>query len=376
MKLITLILSFAIGCTTTSCAQKPDTTTTPPPTTEYIVGADISLLPTYMAAHAVFKSEDGTTVDPLQHLKKQGVTMARVRLFVNPDPNSTACQDLDYVTALCKQLKEIGYNIMLDLHYSDTWADPAKQFMPEKWKGQTLEQLQNTIYNYTAQTLNHLKNNSITPISIQIGNEITNGMMWDVAKVDLWGNAQFDTPTQWQALTSLLDGASQACTEAAPDAKIIIHTERAGDREATLRFYKIITEAGVKFDIIGLSYYPFWHGTLDMLDATISALEYNQPEKEIQIVEVAYPYDPMGFPNDSQYPTTYPATPQGQAQFTEELISMLKKHTTVTGLLWWFPEETYSPNKRIHPDFYRGLYHCKTGFALPALEKLTTFSQR
>ena len=152
------------------------------------VGGDISLLPEYEAAGAQYKTQEGTTIaDLLPWLHDEGMNAMRVRLFVNPDDHKTkyptkydpnACQDLDYIKPLCKRIVDNGFSLMLDFHYSDTWADPAKQWTPESWRGLTDEQLYQKIYDYTKETLQALKEAGVTPAFIQPGNEISYGMLW------------------------------------------------------------------------------------------------------------------------------------------------------------------------------------------------------
>jgi arabinogalactan endo-1,4-beta-galactosidase len=171
----------------------------------------------------------------------------------------------------------------------------------------------------------------------------------------------------------MLAEASRACREICPGAKIIIHTDRSGDAETLRRYYLRLESANMDYDIIGLSYYPFWHGTFTDVSSALTLIGHLFPQKEIMFVEVAYPYNEWGYPSDSKYPALYPATPQGQADFTKAFIAFLGSYPQVTGLFWWFAEETYSPGKKIHPDMHRGLFHNRTGKALPALDELKTF---
>lgn len=149
------------------------------------VGGDISLLPEYEAAGAIYKDKDGNTVSDVLHFcYDEGMNAMRVRLFVNPenysgsdrDPN--ACQNLDYILPLCRRIKEDGFSLMLDFHYSDTWADPAAQWTPDAWKNLTEDELVEKIYVYTLETLKTMRAQGVTPDFIQTGNEISYGMLW------------------------------------------------------------------------------------------------------------------------------------------------------------------------------------------------------
>jgi arabinogalactan endo-1,4-beta-galactosidase len=340
-----------------------------------LLGADLSLLPSYKDAGAVFKDEKGADVEPLHFLKQKGLDIVRCRLFVNPDPASGACQDIRYVTDFCREIQNAGMSIMLDFHYSDTWADPGKQTKPEAWSRLTAQELPACVYDYTLRSLQTLKETGISPSLIQIGNEVTNGMLWNDAGVSVWGDA-WDTPARWSLFTSILAGASKACREVCPEAEIIIHTDRSADEPTARLFYTRLYDAGVDYDIIGLSYYPFWHGTLAGVAATLDMLRQRLPGKEVMFVEIAYPYRDWGYPSDSGYEKAYPATPEGQAAFVRSFLSFLLAYPQVRGALWWFAEETYSPHRRIHTDLHRGLFDNSTGKALLVLDVFDDFMKR
>ena len=144
------------------------------------VGGDISMLTKYEEAGVVYKDKSGNAVQPLTFFKEQGLNAMRVRLFVDPskDSDKAVCQDLDYVKALGKRIKDSGMSFMLDFHYSDTWADPAKQWTPDAWKNLDNAALADKIYEYTKECLNQLKAAGATPDFIQTGNEISYGMLW------------------------------------------------------------------------------------------------------------------------------------------------------------------------------------------------------
>ena len=209
---------------------------------ERFAGGDISLLPEYENAGAVYKDITGAVIpDLLPWLKNQGMNAMRVRLFVNPDKyneqygsssdadlkyDPNACQDLEYITPVCKKIVENGMDLMLDFHYSDTWADPAKQWTPLDWQGLSDEQLYQKIYDYTKETLETLKAQGIVPAFIQPGNEISYGMLWgepgtSAPKKTLMGN-----DANWNRLGRLLSQAIKACREVCQD----YHPHRAGGR--------------------------------------------------------------------------------------------------------------------------------------------------
>ena len=343
---------------------------------EKLLGGDISLLPSYMENNTEFRTLSGKLIKkPLRFFRQQGWNAMRVRLFVDPSKSPQAhkdegvCQDLDYVIRLSKDIKRAGHQLMLDFHYSDTWADPGKQFMPNDWLQVDSTALPDTLYQYTHRCLEKLVKAECSPELIQVGNEITFGMLWPKAKVNPL------KPERWPYLCQLLKSGVKACREICPKSKIIIHTEHAQDSAATREYYEKLAAFGVDYDIIGLSYYPMWHERLPILSETLSMLERKFPQKPVMIVETAFYYshdnDPWAKP--SQYSEYYPISIEGQQKFTAELVAELNRHSNVTGLFWWFPEENGYKNSVIKGWLNRGLFDNHSGRALPALQELKNF---
>ena len=342
------------------------------------VGGDISMLPKYEQQKATYLDKDGKAIaDVLTFLKEQGWNTIRVRLFVDPSKSGdkAVCQDLDYVKALGKRIKDAGLYFMLDFHYSDTWADPEHQTIPALFVSVNTPAY-NYIYDYTKEALQALVAYGATPDLIQTGNEISFGMLWDGCKVsanDAW-NAYLDT--NWDHFATALKNASRACREVCPQAKIIIHTEQcANNPTLDVAFFKRIKQHEVDYDIIGTSYYPYFKGELSNLDKGLTQLETNFPEKQIQIVETGYPskWEVPGTSYD--YTKTYPYTHEGQRKYTADLITTLKKHNQVNGLNWWYAEANA---KGCTGDLKDGWYNAslfdnETGRALPALYELKNF---
>ncbi len=387
MKWCNLIIAVVLACCM-SCSDDNGNngsgnngngdTPTPPEvdvtTVPKCVGADLSQWLAYKNDGAEWKYNN-TAIDNIPaFFSENGYGVARLRLFVNPDLNSTACQDLEYVIESAKAMRDAGMAICLDFHYSDTWADPAKQYKPAAWESLSSSQLQNKIYNYTKEVLETLSAQDITPTHIQIGNEITAGMLWDTGRIGVWGDT-YDHPTQWSNFLSLLRNAAKACREAAPQAKIIVHIDRGGDVETAKRYYQRISD--IDYDIIGLSYYPYWHGTLSKLNATLTTLSATFPNKEIMIMETGIGYNEWSDDSATTQYGNYATTPEGQTQFMNDLVNTLKQHNHVTGVFYWFPEETlldWRSSYRI--DLNRGLFDKETGELLPAFFSLPTFAKK
>ena len=353
-------------------------------------GGDLSMLLKYEAQGATYLDLEGNSIDDvLSFVKQQGWNTVRVRLFDHPSSDDKAvCQDPDYVIRLGKRIKEAGLYFILDIHYSDTWADPGQQLIPESWLiwSWTLDE---TVYKYTKEWLEALVQAGATPDLIQTGNEVSFGMLWGAY---MGGNyEEFDTDgghlqatddwkdytdKNWVNFSNMLKSASKACREVCPEAKIIIHTEQcANNPTLDVAFFKHLQQYEVDYDIIGASYYPYFKGPLANLDKGLSELEKNFPDKEIQLVETGYPskWEVPGTTYD--YTSTYPYTHEGQQKYTADLITMLKKHPRVNGLSWWYAEANA---KGCNGDLATGWYNAslfdnETGRALPAFYELKTF---
>jgi arabinogalactan endo-1,4-beta-galactosidase len=335
------------------------------------LGGDISMMTSNARQGVIYKDSCGVTVDPYDLFKQQGWNMMRVRLFVDPQNapgrhhDEGVCQDLDYVIDLCKTIKARGFEVMLDFHYSDTWADPAKQFTPKRWERCDSQAMADSVYAYTRASLLALKKAGVVPEMIQVGNEITNGMLWPTGKID-------PSATEgWGVFCSLIKAGSRACREVCPHSQIIIHTEKAGDWDITRNYYRQLRRQGVDYDIIGLSYYPMWHGTIPNLGRTLDNLLLLFPDKPVMIVETAayYSHERDPWAKEGQYSEFQDISPEGQATFTRELLAELRRHHNVTGLFWWFPEENAFGNDVVKDWLNRGLFNNRTGQALPAMRE-------
>lgn len=340
-----------------------------------LLGGDISMLPEYEKAGTLYKDSAGQTVDALTFFKQSGWNAMRVRLFVDPSKapeehkGEGVCQDLGYVARLGRRIKAAGMQLMLDFHYSDTWADPAKQFVPFQWKNADAKAIADSVYDYTRRCLKAMAAAGATPDLIQVGNEISNGMIWPMGKVDILGD------TGWSDFLPMLEKGAKACREVCPGAKIIIHTERAGEWNKTRAFYSQLKRAATDYDVIGLSYYPMWHERIPVLRATLDSLATLFPDKEVMIVETAayYSHENDPWATADQYAEFFPITKAGQADFTRQLVTELRLHDNVKGLFWWYPEENAFGNSVSKGWLNRGLFDNHTGKALPAFYEFAKY---
>lgn len=344
------------------------------------VGGDISLLPEYEKAGAKYKTPERKVIaDLLPWLAGEGMNAMRVRLFVNPDDytgddaDPNACQDLDYILPICQDIKRHGMALMLDIHYSDTWADPAKQWTPKAWQGLSDPELCEKVHDYTLSVLTTLKEAGATPDFIQTGNEISYGMLWgspDDKPSDLKKTFS-GSSANWQRLADLLKSAGEACRQICPDALIVIHTERVANQKVLKNFYEQMDKLGVGYDIIGLSYYPYFHGNMSTLDSALTMLESAWPQKRIMIVETGYAYA-WEVPGTSQE-VDYPYSAEGQNQFAKDLVATLQRHPSVDGLFWWWME--YNAYSTGLANWYNApLFDSRNGRALPALKTICSFA--
>jgi arabinogalactan endo-1,4-beta-galactosidase len=238
-------------------------------------GADVSTLQRAADLGTRFTYADGTQGDPLDILKSVGVNYVRLRIWNNP---RSGYNNKDKVLQYARTVKAKGLKLMVDFHYSDTWADPGKQFKPAAWASHGISQLQTDVYNYTYDVCNSLKAQDTTPDSVQIGNEINTGMLWEDGRVV---NNNF---TNLGLLLKAGYNATKACNSGT---QVIIHTARV---ESGARwFYDGIRAQGVQWDITALSYYCMWHGSMSNMASVVSDMR-SRYSKPVIIAETAYPH--------------------------------------------------------------------------------------
>lgn len=291
---------------------------------EYAIGADVSFLKQAEERGVIFK-DNGEPKPGLRILKEHGYDWVRLRLFHSPTnlPNH-----LQYTIALAKQARQQGFKFLLNFHYSDTWADPQKQFPPAAWRGKSHAELVQAVHDYTRDTLVAFRGAGVLPEMVQIGNEITPGLLWPDGKL----------PDHWDNFAGLLKAGINGVdavrgTNAPP--RIMIHIDRGGDQARTKYFFDKLNSYGVNYDVIGQSYYPWWHGSLDDLRENLNFMATTY-HKDIILVEVAYCWRPTEYRNQ---PAPFPETPEGQRQFLEEVDRIVRRtpNNRGVGIFWWEP---------------------------------------
>lgn len=286
-------------------------------------GADLSFLPEVEGEGTVFLTTTDVPKDALSILKDRGCNTIRLRLWHTPGNVHSA---LPEVAAMASRVKAAGLKLFITVHYSDTWADPGHQATPAAWSGLSLTDLKDSVYRYTKKVMTVLE-----PDYIQVGNEINGGLLWEQGRI-----------SQIAGFMSLVKEGCRAVREVNPSTKIILHF--AGTSGADWFFDQVRANA-VDYDLIGLSYYPMWHGfSLADLKTSVDALiaENNKP---LLIAETAYPFS-LGYADytnnlvglPSQLISAYPATTEGQKDFLMAIKAMLKKNSKGAGFCYWGAE--------------------------------------
>lgn len=300
-----------------SCGEKKENPD-PAPAKEVIRAADLSFLPEMEDDGIVFYNRSDVAEDMLLTLKHAGMNTVRIRLWHTPASSRSGFAE---VRALAERAHGLDLNVWITVHYSDTWADPGQQQTPAAWQGLDLQNLADSVYNYTARIVEAMK-----PEYIQIGNEINAGMLWPAGRVSSMTN-----------LKALLTAGSKAVRDKSPGTAIMLHL--AGIDNVSWLFGQL---QSVDYDISAVSYYPFWHGRdLAAAEAGLRALagEYLKP---VVIAETAYPFTLQW--NDwtnnviglqDQLLPEYPATPEGQRSFMMEIRRISTAADRLSGFAYW-----------------------------------------
>ncbi|MBM3916109.1 MAG: arabinogalactan endo-1,4-beta-galactosidase [Sphingomonadales bacterium] len=284
MKFTSIIILFC-SFTLIACKEKPKPKPpTPTAPTTFFKGADVSWLPQMEATGYVFYDENGNPADCLDLLMARGINAVRLRVFVHPNSDKINGHCSPAETAqMAARAKSKGLDVMLDFHYSDTWADPAHQTKPAAWASATFAALKDSVYAHTQHTLNLLEAAGVTPKWVQIGNEIPSGLLWPEGHVN--------NPGQ---LAQLINAGNQAVKDFNPTIQTIVHIDQGNDNARFRWFFDLMQQNGAQFDIIGASYYPHWLGT--DYTVTISDLGNNLQDmvtrynKPVMVVEVGGDY--------------------------------------------------------------------------------------
>lgn len=315
--------------------------------TDFIKGADVSIMPELERNGTKFY-DNGIEQDGLTILKNHGVNWIRVRIWNNPyvvGPEGVGGGNTDEAKAIemAKRAKALGMKVLVDFHYSDFWVDPGQQKKPDAWKNDSSDKLVDDVYAYTAKVMQDFNAQGVTPDMVQVGNELNNGMLWPEAQLTE------DNPNGYKFLAKLLNAGLQAVHDNDKDNKVktMIHLAGVDVNLYHTFFDNLIVKNKVNdFDIIGMSFYPFWHGTMDDLKNTMNdvSAKYN---KDVIAVETAFGYtledadfEKNNFGTNEEKVGGYKATVQGQATGLRDVMATVASVNDNRGLgiFYWAPD--------------------------------------
>ena len=320
---------------------------------KFVKGMDLSTLLELERCGAKYY-DHGQEMDILDIMKKYDVDTIRLRIWNDPwseDGKSYGAGENDVKTTLeiAKRVTAAGFGVLMNFHYSDFWADPGKQIKPKAWKDYSVDELEQAVYDFTLETMELFKKEGVNITMVQVGNELSNGLLWPEGMIreDL-GKTEYDNVARF------VSAGIRAVRKVTPDAGVMLHLDNGGNNELYRRWFDHYVERGEDFDMIGLSYYPFWHGTMDMLFHNMNDIA-ERYHKDLVIAE-----ESMGFTMDDYkayekltdeerkgYATRpalvekieFPMTVQGQYDFTKTLLERLLtvKEGRGKGFFWWEP---------------------------------------
>lgn len=311
---------------------------------EYIKGMDLSTVYELEKLGAKYY-DDGVEGDIFDILERYGVNSVRLRLWNDPytedgKPYGAGTNDLEVYKKLARRAIDHNMSVLLDYHYSDFWADPGKQRVPKAWRGMNADELCQAVYDFTRDTLLSMKADGVLPQLVQVGNELTNGLMWPLGH----------KPEHYDNIAKFVSAGIRAVKSVDESIAVMIHLDNGGNNEMYVDWFEHYMKLGEDFDIIGMSYYPFWHGTMPQLEANMRdmAARYG---KKIVIAEVSMgftmedyaDYEKLEPSQRKGYATRqslvdkldYPMSPTGQAHFMNDMMKLIDDIPGGTGFYYW-----------------------------------------
>lgn len=318
---------------------------------KYIKGMDVSTLLELERLGAVYY-DGGKQRDVLDIFKDYDVDTIRLRIWNDPwskthESYGAGENDVETTLAIAKRVTEKGFSVLMDFHYSDFWADPGKQIKPKAWADMSVSELAQAVYDFTKETLQQFLDAGVRVTMVQVGNELSNGLLWPEGKLDVdAGVCEYDN------IARFVSAGIRAVHDCDAGIRTMIHLDNGGNNELYRRWFDHYVERGEDFDLIGLSYYPFWHGTMDQLLTNMNdiAVRYH---KDLVIAEVSMGYTMEDYASYEKltpaerkgYATRpalvekieFPMTVQGQADFTKTLLEKLETvaEHRCRGFFWW-----------------------------------------
>ena len=298
-----------------------------------ILGADISSLKKSEDLGGIYRYADGTEGDALEILKGHGLNYARLRVWVDP---ADGYHGKEEILVMASRLKSQGIQLLVDFHYSDNWADPGKQIKPAAWEEYDFEQLKEAVYEHTFDICISLVDQGTPPDMVQVGNEINAGMLWPDGDYEHMDN-----------LAALLNEGYRAVKDCSPSTSVMLHIAEGGDNDLARWWFGNIVRREVPFDVIGISYYPYWHGSLAELQYNLNDISerYN---KDIIVVETAYAFTDQEndfLPNiadSSMAIPGYPYTPEDQRAMLRDVMAVVRAVPNGRGLGVFYWDATWT----------------------------------
>lgn len=305
---------------------------------EFIKGMDISMIKELEHYGASYRL-NGKEKDIFGLLKECGTDMVRIRIWADPyDEKGNSYggggNDLRTTIEIAKRTVKSGMDFMLDFHYSDFWADPTKQVKPKAWSKLSGEALETAVYLHTVDTLKALRNQKLIPAMVQVGNEITKGLLWPDGYVD-----------QTKSMAGLLLAGIRGVRKECPDAKIVLHLDFGTDNQMYREWFAQVAPYELDYDVIGMSYYPHWNGSLELLQNNMDDIS-NRYGKDVLVAEtcIGYTTETFGckgivYSEEFEKLTGYPATQEGQETFLRDLFTTVRnvKDARGIGVFYWEP---------------------------------------
>ena len=313
------------------------------------LGVDVSTYLDERDAKARYYA-DGREVDPLLLFRQNNVSLMRLRVWNDPysedgkpflgGTNSVA-RDIEII----HRTKKYGYQYIIDFHYSDFWVDPAKQTLPKAWKDLSFEELKEAVYQFTKDSLLKFDAIGVEIPYVQIGNEITNGIMWPHGQIVFH---EGDNRSNYDNYIALIKAGIKGAKEALPNTKIIIHLEKSNDYLTYEDIFSHLENAHVEYDIIGMSYYPYWHGKIDELFFNINRCR-NLFHKNVMVMELGFAFTLEDYvltnnglselkvtKENLEAEVEFDITPEGQAEFISHFVKKAVDED-IEGVIYWEP---------------------------------------
>ena len=314
---------------------------------KFVKGMDLSTLLELERCGAKYY-DNGEERDLLAIMKSYDVDTIRIRLWNDPwsetgESYGAGENDLKTSLEIAKRVTAAGFGVLLNFHYSDFWADPGKQIKPKAWADYGVKELEQAVYDYTLESMQTFLDAGVNITMVQVGNELSNGLLWPEGKVPNYDN-----------IATFVNAGIRAVRKADAAIPVMIHLDNGGNNALYREWFDNFTKRGEDFEIIGLSYYPFWHGSLQMLNDNMNDIA-ERYGKDLVIAEVSMGYTMEDYKNYEKlsdeerkgYATRpalvekieYPMTKQGQYDFMEDFLNRIShiKGNKGKGFFYWEP---------------------------------------